>query len=99
VPFIVAWGQYKTVLSERPAQAHFLSAMVFVDYPLRFERKNPRKAWFQKAMRIVVPSHAAVVAGMWFVDAATKTQWHAGSTVVSICATSAIIDFVGQQDC
>ncbi len=94
LPFIIAWGEYNTVLTEWLLQCYFVTIMVFINYPRHYERKNLRKLWFWKAMLVgLAVLHPAILAGMWFVDVSTKTKWHEGGTVLAVCAVALVVEF------
>jgi hypothetical protein len=94
VPLVIAWGQYNTAFTEWLLQTYFMSFMVFIDYPRRYQRRNLRRAWFWKAMLLAaIVLHPAILAGMWFVDVSTKTKWHDTATIVSICVMASILEF------
>jgi hypothetical protein len=95
LPFIIVWGIYNTAFTEWLVQTYFITVMILINYPRRYERKNFSKRWFWKAMLLVaVVVHPAVLTAMWFVDVSTKTRWHESATVLSICAVTVILEFV-----
>jgi len=94
VPFVIAWGLYNTAFTEWLVQTYFLTAMVFINYPRWYEKKNLGRSWFWKAMLLVaVVLHPAILAGMWLVDVSTKTKWHEAATMLSVCAVAGILEF------
>jgi len=95
IPFVIAWGHYNTVFTEWLFQTYFNSYLVFVSYPRQYQRRNLRRLWFWKAMVLVaLVLHPAVLAAMWFIDASTKTKWHASATVIFIATMAMIVEFV-----
>jgi magnesium-transporting ATPase (P-type) len=93
IPFVIPWGLYNTAFTEWLVQTYFLTAMVFINYPRWYEKKNLGKSWFWKAMLFVaVVLHPAILAGMWLVDVSTRTKWHQAATMLSVCAVAGIVE-------
>jgi peptidoglycan/LPS O-acetylase OafA/YrhL len=95
VPFVIAWGHYNTAFTEWLFQTYFNTFMIFINYPRWYEKKNLRRSWFWRAMALVaVTLHPAILAGMWFVDVSTKTEWHDTATVLAVGAVAVVVELV-----
>jgi magnesium-transporting ATPase (P-type) len=95
VPFVIAWGHYNTAFTEWLFQTYFNTFMIFINYPRWYEKRNLRKPWFWKAMLLVaLVLHPAILAGMWFVDVSTKTNWHDAATMLAIGAIAVVLELV-----
>jgi peptidoglycan/LPS O-acetylase OafA/YrhL len=95
VPFVIAWGHYNTASTEWLFQTYFNTFMIFINYPRWYEKRNFRKLWFWKAMLLAaVVLHPTILAGMWFVDVSTKTEWHDTATVLSVGAVAGVLEVV-----
>jgi hypothetical protein len=95
VPFVIAWGHYNTVFTEWLFQTYFNSFMIFINYPRWYEKRNLRKLWFWKAMLLVaLLLHPAILAGMWFVDVSTKTEWHDSASALSVAAVAIVLELL-----
>ena len=92
-PFVIAWGEYNSAFTEWLVQAYFLTFMVFINFPRWYEKRNLNKSWFWRALALTFGVvHPVILAGMLLVDVWTKTEWHEGATVLSICAVGAILE-------
>jgi cyanate permease len=93
LPFIIAWAEYNTVLTEWLVQVYFLTILIFIVYPTKYARKNVRQRWFWKAMlAVALVLHPVILVGMWFVDAWEKTKWHEATTMLSTALAALIVE-------